>query len=252
MSLLTSPRSIVSFSCKFCSDHVSTIFWSRRDFLFSSTLYWRKSIFWVPNNFCIEFKPDENRTRAKCTDTKWCLTSLLVTPWFSNPSTNLRDVSTRTGVLRFSKSQVLFQPGKRREYRPLTRHMQPYVTIKTIREKPPYSRGAFCCACASRILFGACCVICIFSARFRGFSTRRSTPFCNVFWRGMQENDKFLTLWILVVFAGPSDEDILMFKVRTKREKNLKFENLVYWRSRCADDGWQTLKVSLKMLMVYL
>ena len=44
----------------------------------------------------------------------------------------------------------------------------------------------------------------------------------------MQENDKFLTLWILVVFAGPLDEDILMFKVRTKREKNLKFENLVY------------------------
>ena len=38
----------------------------------------------------------------------------------------------------------------------------------------------------------------------------------------------FLTLWILVVFAGPSDEDILMFIVRTKREKNLKFENLAY------------------------
>ena len=128
------------------------------------------------------------------TDTKWCLTSLLVTPWFSNPSTNLRDVSTRTGVLRFSKSQVLFQPGKRREYRPLIRHMQPYVTIKTIREKPPYGRGAFCCACASRILFGACCVICIFSARFRGFSTRRLTPFCNFFWRGMQENDKFTNI----------------------------------------------------------
>ena len=52
----------------------------------------------------------------------------------------------------------------------------------------------------------------------------------------MQENDKFLTFWILVVFAGPSDEDILMFKVRTKREKNLKFENLVYRRSRRADD----------------
>ena len=118
--------------------------------------------------------------------------SLLVTPWFSNPSTKLRDVSNRTGVLRFSKSQVLFQPGKRREYRPLTRHMKPYVTIKTIREKPPHNRGAFCCACASRILFGACGVI--FSARFCGFSTRRSTPFCNIFWRGMQENDKFTNI----------------------------------------------------------
>ena len=32
----------------------------------------------------------------------------------------------------------------------------------------------------------------------------------------------FLTLWILVVFAGPSDEDISMFKVQTKREKSPK------------------------------
>ena len=29
----------------------------------------------------------------------------------------------------------------------------------------------------------------------------------------------FLTLWILVEFAGSLDEDILMIKVRTKREK---------------------------------
>ena len=34
----------------------------------------------------------------------------------------------------------------------------------------------------------------------------------------------FLTLWILVVFAGPSDEDILMIKVRTKHEKARKLE----------------------------
>ena len=231
MSLLTSPRSIVSFSCKSCSDNVSTIFWSRRDFLFSSTLYWRKIIFLVPNNFCIEFKPDENRTRAKsakCTDTKWCLTSLLVTPWFSNPSTNLRDVSTRTGVLRISKSQVLFQPGKRREYRPLTRHMQPYVTIKTIREKPPHNRGAFCCACASRILFGACGVT--FSARFRGFSTRRSTPFCNIFWRGMQENDKFTNISNFVDTRGVCWPlgwgyfNVQSANKTRKKPKNLKFE----------------------------
>ena len=32
----------------------------------------------------------------------------------------------------------------------------------------------------------------------------------------------FLTLWILVEFAGSSDEDILMIKVRTKREKRPK------------------------------
>ena len=37
----------------------------------------------------------------------------------------------------------------------------------------------------------------------------------------------FLTLWILVEFAGSSDEDMLRIKVRTKRKKkaeNLKFE----------------------------
>ena len=32
----------------------------------------------------------------------------------------------------------------------------------------------------------------------------------------------FLTLWILVEFAGSSDEDILMIKVRTKRKKRPK------------------------------
>ena len=32
----------------------------------------------------------------------------------------------------------------------------------------------------------------------------------------------FLTLWILVELAGSSDEDILMVKVRTKREKRPK------------------------------
>ena len=32
----------------------------------------------------------------------------------------------------------------------------------------------------------------------------------------------FLTLWILTEFAGSLDEDILMIKVRTKREKKPK------------------------------
>ena len=43
----------------------------------------------------------------------------------------------------------------------------------------------------------------------------------------MRSLPPFLTLWILVDFAGSSDDDILMIKVRTKREKkaeNLKFE----------------------------
>ena len=36
----------------------------------------------------------------------------------------------------------------------------------------------------------------------------------------------FLTLWILVEFAGSSDEDILMIKVWTKREKRPKTGSL--------------------------
>ena len=32
----------------------------------------------------------------------------------------------------------------------------------------------------------------------------------------------FITLWILVEFDGSSDEDILMIKVRKKREKRPK------------------------------
>ena len=43
-------------------------------------------------------------------------------------------------------------------------------------------------------LFGAFGAILIFSARFCGFSTERSTPFCDTFWRGMKEYDKFTTI----------------------------------------------------------
>ena len=71
----------------------------------------KKGIVLIPNNFCIEFKPDGFG--------------------FQTLLTNLRDISTRADVLRFSKSQVLFQPGKHREYRLLTKHMQPHVMIKT-------------------------------------------------------------------------------------------------------------------------
>ena len=60
-------------------------------------------------------------------------------------------------------------------------------------------------------LFGAFGVILKFSAPFRGFSTRWLTSL-----------PPFLTLWILVEFAGSSDEDILMIKVWTKREKRPK------------------------------
>ena len=57
------------------------------------------------------------------------------------------------------------------------------------------------------------------------------------------------TLWMFVVFSGSSDEDILIIRVRTKREKIPK--NLIYWRSRCLDEV-ANLKVSLKIFMFFL
>ena len=109
---LCSPlRCVVSFSCKSCSDL------DRQCSDHGQTLYnlqssiEEKGIVLIPNNFCIEFKPDGFG--------------------FQTLLTNLRDISTRADVLRFSKSQVLFQPGKHREYRLLTKHMQPHVMIKT-------------------------------------------------------------------------------------------------------------------------
>ena len=58
----------------------------------------------------------------------------------------------------------------------------------------------------------------------------------------------FLTLWISVVFVRTLDEDILMIKVRTERDKSPKKWSLedqdVHWRR-------QTIKVSLKMLKIY-
>ena len=45
-----------------------------------------------------------------------------------------------------------------------------------------------------RRLFGVFDVILIFLALFCGFSTGRSTPFCNIFWRRMKEYNKFITI----------------------------------------------------------
>ena len=76
------------------------------------------------------------RSLQSANDTKFCVTFSLVTPLFSSLLMNLHDILTRTEVLRFLNSQVLFQLVKNREYRPPSKHAQPYVTIKTIREKP--------------------------------------------------------------------------------------------------------------------
>ena len=43
-------------------------------------------------------------------------------------------------------------------------------------------------------------------------------------WKSMTSLPPCLTLWILVEFAGSSDEDILMIKVRTNAKKGRKLE----------------------------
>ena len=65
----------------------------------------------------------------------------------------------------------------------------------------------------------------MFSARFLVFSTGLWPPFSDNFEEGrenMPSLPPFLTLWILMVFADPWDEDILVKKVRTKRVKRPK------------------------------
>ena len=109
---------------------------------------------------------------------------------------------------------------------------------------------------APKNLFGAFGTILIFSARFCGFSTKRSTSFCDIFWRGMEEYEKFTTIsnsvdtcGVYWLFGWGYFNDQSANKTRKKVE-NLKFE---IW---FADDQdvhmrLQTLKVSLKMLMSY-
>ena len=64
----------------------------------------------------------------------------------------------------------------------------------------------------------------------------------------------FLTPWILVEFEDTDiDPDILIIKVRTKREKkaeNLKFE-ILFTDDQDVHMRQQTLKISPKMLMSY-
>ena len=89
------------------------------------------------------------------------------------------------------------------------------------------SAPGFVYACS---VFGVFDVILIFLALFCGFSTGRSTPFCNIFWRGMKEYNKFITIsnsvdtrgacWLFGrgYFNGQSEN-----KTPEKAE-NLKFE----------------------------
>ena len=95
----------------------------------------------------------------------------------------------------------------------------------SITTTPQDSRGTFCCACAKKICSACSAPFWYFQRAFAGFqlSDRHlSVIFFGEGWKSMTSLPPFLTLWILVEFAGSSDEDILMIKVRTKREKRPK------------------------------
>ena len=85
--------------------------------------------------------------------------------------------------------------------------------------------GHFVCACArwdEYFVFGA---ICYFWTRCGGFLNGRSTLYersCQERWEITTTLHTFLTLWISTVFAGTLDEDILIIKVRTERDKSPK------------------------------
>ena len=87
------------------------------------------------------------------------------------------------------------------------------------------SRGAFCCACAKKVCSARSAPFRYFQRAFAGFQLSDRHLSVILFgkgWKSMTSLPPFLTLWILVEFAGSSDEDILMIKVRTKREKRPK------------------------------
>ena len=89
----------------------------------------------------------------------------------------------------------------------------------------PEGEGHFVCACAYKICSAPSASFWNFQRPSAGFQLGDWHLFVIFFgegWKSMTSLPPFLTLWILVEFAGSSDEDILMIKVRTKREKRPK------------------------------
>ena len=135
--LCSSPRCVLFFSYRSdscldrqCSDHDQSLytpqpFVKKKDrFKFQKILHQS------------QIRTQHVRNLQSENDTKCCLTFSLITPLSSNPSMNRHGILTKNEVLRSLNSLVLFQLVKRREYRPLSKNTQPYVTIKTNREKP--------------------------------------------------------------------------------------------------------------------
>ena len=90
---------------------------------------------------------------------------------------------------------------------------------------PSVTEEHFVCACArweEYFVFGA---ICYFWTRSGGCLNGRSTFYERSYrerWKIITTLHTFLTLWISIVFAGTLDEDILIIKVRTERDKSPK------------------------------
>ena len=73
-------------------------------------------------------------------------------------------------------------------------------------------------------LFGS---ICYFERTPGGFLNGRSTR-DQERWKIVRKLHTFLSVWILFVFSGSSDENIVMIKVRTKRDKGPKKWSLAF------------------------
>ena len=72
---------------------------------------------------------------------------------------------------------------------------------------------------------------CYFELAARGFLNGRSTLwkiFCQERWEIVTKLHTFLSLWIFFEFVGSSDENILMIKSRTKRDKGPKKWSLAF------------------------
>ena len=89
--------------------------------------------------------------------------------------------------------------------------------------------GHLVCACACKICLASSASFWNFQRPSAGFQMGDRHLFVICFgegWKSMTSLPPFLTLWILVEFAGSSNEDILMIKVWTKREKRPKTGSL--------------------------
>ena len=128
--------------------------------------------------------------------------------------------------------------------------------LPCIQTLPLPTDGHFVCACARWVeyfVFGAICHFWTRCGRFlNGWSTLKERS-CQERWKIITTLHTFLTLWIPIVFVGTLDEDILMIKVRTERDKSPKKWSLEFdlTKIKMFPGKKQTMKVSLKTLKLY-